>query len=297
MSEPRFRRRLEIVLSAALTLAPVFSLAAQPAFSSRGESSFQVFELNGETRVDKTETHFAYENWPDMKQDQVYKAAQKSSFWTSREGLEQTTSITAYGSDKGLFDRVVWEASEKGIDFKILASRDFVSVTEYGCCGAPDITRLLDRRTGKKVEEILNRSLITFGILNSKIPSRYLAVAADSQAPSTRKGRTHAGTISYFDGSRIKARARLYVSTPKSWHIEIGQTAPISPVKDDPSDGTVWLPDVATTDPVKAYGDIGMNGKISLPDGPAAFRIMVNGDTIDFAASSAAPEIELVAVP
>lgn len=313
-------RPLATALAFSLLLTPAFARAAEPVFSSQGESSLRVFEeKDGELRIDEAATQFVVEDLSER----MYKAVQKTSRRPAEMGLQQSSVITAYATESLPFDRVLWEAEEKGIGFKIHDGGDFVGLREYGCCGAHDVTRLLNRQTGKKVEEALDDSLIFFGINNSTAPHRYLALVADPKAPATRKGRAYVSTVSYFDGSRTKSRVRLYVRRPKGWGAAVGSFTPIAPAPHSVYGRMIWLGVDDTTpadeltpasyaelaprvqaikrlsrdaDPtMKAYDGIGVKGTIGLPGNAANFRLMIEGD--DLAAAWASSEIEVVPVP
>jgi hypothetical protein len=254
-----------------------------PAYSEEGFSRFTVYPGNEETGIRKVneKTEFMDLGYRGL----LLKLESRSEYFHGREGSTDTVKIIAKSNSQGQQYRDVWSLTAEGSEVKV--DEDLVLIDEFQCCGGQDVTRVYDLLTGKKIEATLNSSLVELSVPNSKLAKRYLAQVIDSKAPQEVDGSTYVGTISYFSKEQIKQRVRLYADLPGRWGADLTDLE-VEVMKPDVytkarngglSRLELWSSD-GEGDPVEAYSNIALVGKIYYDDKEEEFTIFINSDSI-----------------
>lgn len=291
--------RLSAFILGSLALsATVFAASMAVEFFDESKSSFKVYRTADGMEVFETvETRYFDFGYPT---DYLGKATIETRRFTGAEGLEGNVKLEVRGTKNKRFDHVVWTAQESGEEV-VFPGRGFVGIRAYGCCAAPDTTRLLKIENGKKIEAI-QKTLFEIEVPNSMLPNRFLALALDSKAPAMLGTKSYVGTVSYFSNERIISRARIYADLPSGWGTEITEMKLVSLAAGGPpvvnEDGTraiLWSSNgVRTAD--QAYKLFAVTGTLYYSNSTESFRLQITGDKIDTAASEATPGLEFVFV-
>lgn len=269
-------------------------------YSDQGTASLKVTKdpASGMETVETVETRYFDLGYPT---DFLAKAVIKSRRISGAESMDDEIALEVRGNDKARFDKVIWTAKEAGSEV-VFPGTGFVGIRQFGCCGAPDVTRLFNTQTGKKVEALAS-PLFEIEVPNSMLPNRFMGVALDSKAPVEFAGKSYIGTVSYFSNDRIISRARVYANLPSGWGAEITElkledTLPSSNmqiVSDDGRKATLWKTD-GVRDAAQAFKGFALNGTIYYNNQVEKIRFVVNGDQFDVLESNASNGIALVYV-
>lgn len=267
------------------------AFAAQKIFSTNGSALFEVSSSDRGQTIKRIETRFIENVTSEGRW--LFKAVQRSVYNTALEGSDDETHIEAYSSRKSMYDTKSWTAKFKGSGLQAF-NEEFVSVTEGGCCGSPDIVRLINMKTGIITEATLNTSALEIEVPNSSLKRRYLAEANDSKAPQLKGDKKYIGTVSYFDGEKIRGRARIYARLPDGWGTSFSELKPVLTGRNDVQGRrvTLWNSDRATS-PQVAFNDFGISGEISYADRTESFKIMISNDKIDALKSTVSSDLDI----
>lgn len=259
-------------------------------------TSFKVYKnADGMEVFESSETRYFDLGYPT---DYLAKATIETRRLTGAEGLEGNVKLEVRGTDKKRFDKVMWTAQEEGSEV-VFPGTGFVGIREYGCCASPDITRLLNANTGKKVEAIEN-TLFEIEVPNSMLANRFLALAVDSKAPRRSGSKSYIGTVSYFSNEKIISRVRVYAELPAGWGTELSDMKLVSLaaggppiVNEEGTRATLWSSNgVRVAD--QAYKLFALTASVYYANSDETLHIEVSGDKIDQVASKASPGLELV---
>lgn len=261
-------------------------------------ASFKVFKnADGMEVFETVETRYYDLGYPT---DYLAKATIETRRFPSAEGMQGNVNLEVRGTDKKRFDKVMWTAQEAGSEV-VFPGTGFVGIREYGCCAAPDITRLLNVDSGKKVEAIED-TLFEIEVPNSMLKNRFMALAVDSKAPSKLGDKSYIGTVSYFSSEKIISRVRVYADLPSGWGADITDMKLVSLaaggpqiVSNDGTRATLWSTD-GVRDADQAYKLFAITGNVDYANSSESLRIQITGDKVDTAASEATPGLALVYV-
>lgn len=274
----------------ALMLFATPAFAARATFKDQGPASLTVSTApNGSEHVTTVETHYIGTYYPSFN---YVKAVKTESVVSNAEGSDSKVELTMLTHDQGKFGKVLWTASAEGSETKLVGN-DFVGVTQYGCCGSSDITRLFNVNSGTKVEAA-DGDVFMLDVPNSQLPMRYVSLALDSAAPKTFKGRAYMGTVSYFTGDKIVARARIYsdLNLHPGWGASLGELKivgldgkMIKGNQPDSKNVTLWQND-GVKDLEKAFSGFALQATTSYDNRNESINIVFKNDTIDEAATT-----------
>lgn len=275
------------VLFAALTLTCAVAFAAMT-FKDSGTSSIKIEPAVGGEGESTTivETRYLQLSYPSQN---LLKAVITTQYFSNAEGLQGKSSLEVRTNGTGRLDKILWTAQEPGSEVKVI-NEEFIGVVEYGCCAAPDITRLLSVNTGRKVEAAAG-DIYQIEVPNSSLPKRYVSLALDSKAPGSQNGKTYVGTVSYYSNLKILARARVYADLPHGWGTDfydskiVGVAANSKIEVQNGTHVTLWDADgvnAATT----AFGGFAFESTLAYENQSEKVRIVISQDTIDTQASS-----------
>lgn len=293
--------KASISLLSTLVVAAVAAAATtMVTFSDQGSASLKVTKdsRNDMETIEITETRYFDLGYPT---DYLAKAVIQTRRLSGADSMDDKITLEVRGNDKARFDKVIWTAQEDGSEV-VFPGTGFVGIRQFGCCGAPTITRLFNAKTGKKVEALASQ-LFEIEVPNSMLPNRFMGVALDSKAPAELAGKSYIGTVTYFSAEKIISRARVYANLPAGWGTEITElklvdTAPrahVQVVSDNGERATLWGTD-GVRDPSQAFKGIALAGTLYYDNQVETIRFVVNGDQIDALASNASSGIALVYV-
>ena len=283
----------------ALALAATTPAFAAPAFQDTGEAKAWITPATGNMSegLSTVETRYFETGYPS---DNLLKAVIAKTRFAGAEGYTATTNLTMFGSGAGRLDKVLWTAQVAGSEINML-NEELVGVVEYGCCAAPDTTRLFNAVTGQKIEAALN-SIYEFEVPNSyQLGKRYLSLAIDSKAPTTAAGKTYIGTFSYFTKTKIVSRVRVYADLPRGWGTDFSDLKVVGLASGSKLEVqretkiNLWDTD-GVKDPVAAFTGFALESKLFYDKQEETIRITIKGDTIDAALSTGTKGIHLVVV-
>ncbi len=283
------------IASLALSATAVATSIAVDYFDS-SSASFKVYKnADGMEVLEAVETRYFDLGYPT---DFLAKATIETRRFTGAEGMQGNVKLEVRGTDKKRFDKVMWTAQEQGAEV-VFPGTGFVGIREYGCCGASDITRLLNVNTGKKVEATTS-TLFEIEVPNSMLPNRFLAVVLDSKAPAYSGTKSYIGTVSYFSNERIISRVRVYADLPVGWGTDLSELKLVSLaaggppiVNEEGTRATLWSSNgVRVAD--QAYKLFALTASVYYANSNETLHIEVSGDKIDQVASKASPGLELV---
>lgn len=277
----------------AVALAAV-SVVAAPAlaasFQDKGESRAWITPATGNMSeaLNIVETRYFEMGYPG---NSLLKAVISTTRFQGAEGLAATTELTMFADDKARLDKVAWTAKVDGSDVKQI-DESLVGVSQYGCCGASDTTRLFNVQTGQKVEAALG-TIYEFEVPNSyQLGKRYLSLAIDSKAPAQAQGKSYIGTFSYFTKNKIVSRVRVYADLPSGWatdfsEMKVVSTSPSSKLEiHRDTRVTLWDTD-GQKDPARAYSGVALESTVYYDKSTEKVRIAIDGDTLSAASSTA----------
>lgn len=269
-------------------------------FSDQGSASIKVLKdsSNNMETIEITETRYFELGYPT---DYLAKAVIQTRRLSGTDSMEDKISLEVRGNDKARFDKVIWTAQEDGTEV-VFPGTGFVGIRQFGCCGAPDVTRLFNAKTGKKVEALAS-PLFEIEVPNSMLPNRFMGIALDSKAPAEFAGKSYIGTVTYFSAEKIISRARVYANLPAGWGTEITELklvdiaprANVQVVSDNGQRATLWGTD-GVRDAAQAFKGFALTGTLYYDKQVETVRFAVNGDQIDAVASDASSGIALVYV-
>lgn len=283
--------------SLALSATAIATTIAVDYFDS-ASASFKAYKnADGMDVYESIETRYFDLGYPT---DFLAKATIETRRLIGAEGMQANVKLEVRGTEQKRFDKVMWTAQEQGSEV-VFPGKGFVGIREYGCCAAPDITRLLNVNTGKKVEAIEN-TLFEIEVPNSMLPERFLALAVDSKAPRKLGSKSYIGTVSYFSNEKIISRVRVYADLPAGWGTEITEMKLVSMaaggpqiVNEEGTRATLWTSN-GVRDADQAYKLFAITGSVYYDNSNESLRLEIAGDKIDQAASEATPGLELVFV-
>jgi hypothetical protein len=274
-----------------MAIAPSAFANKPTTFTDRGEASLMITPTSSGNKITTVETRYLETEFPLFN---IVKAETTSVRISDSEGVAARVNLTMLGNDEhNQFGKVLWTANVEGSETH-MTSIDFVGVTQYGCCGSSDITRLLNVKSGVEVEAA-EGDLFQLEVPNSRgLPMRYVSLAIDSRAPRTFKGKVYLGTISYFSGEKIIARARIYsdLNLHPGWGASIDNLKVVDltgqPIKDNEADShiiTLW-PSNGQTNAGRAYSGFAVSATTSYDSKDESMKIVFKGDTIDETATT-----------
>lgn len=269
-------------------------------FSDQGTASVKVLKdsSNDMETIEITETRYFNLGYPT---DFLAKAVIRTRRLSGAESADDKVTLEVRGNDKARFDKVMWTAQEDGGEV-VFPGTGFVGIRQFGCCGASDITRLFNTKTGKKVEALAS-SLFEVEVPNSMLPNRFMGIALDSKAPAEFAGKSYIGTVTYFSNEKIISRARVYANLPAGWGTDITELklvdkaprAHAQVVTDDGKRATLWGTD-GVRDAAKAFSGFALSGTLYYANQVEKVSFVVNGDQIDAVASESTAGLALVYV-
>jgi hypothetical protein len=269
-------------------------------FSDQGTASLKVLKdsSNDMETIEITETRYFNLGYPT---DFLAKAVIRTRRLSGAESADDKVTLEVRGNDKARFDKVMWTAQEDGGEV-VFPGTGFVGIRQFGCCGASDITRLFNTKTGKKVEALAS-SLFEIEVPNSMLPNRFMGIALDSKAPAEFAGKSYIGTVTYFSNEKIISRARVYANLPAGWATDISELklvdmaprAHAQVVTDDGKRATLWGTD-GVRDAAKAFSGFALSGTLYYASQVEKVSLVVNGDQIDAMASESTAGLALVYV-
>lgn len=290
-------RVLSLVVSCSVSsvVSATAFAAPTPIFTDSGTSSLTIHpavEGLGETYI-KTETRYLEMGYPT---DNVLKAVVTTKRYSGAEGSQGKVALEMRTNDKGRLDKVLWTTSLEGEKVEVL-NEDFVAVTTYGCCGASNTIRLLNAKTGNKIEAALE-AVYELEVPNTHHGKRYLALAVDSKAPAQAKGKSYVGTFSYFSADRILSRMRVYADLPRGWAtnfsdfkvVGLASGSKLQVFRD--TKVTLWDTD-GVANAAAAFRGVALDSKLYYSTQEESVRIVINQDTIDAQASKGTAGIHL----
>lgn len=294
----KLSRMTALVLgSLALTATAVATSLAVDYFDN-ASASFKVYKnAEGMEVFESIETRYFDLSYPT---DFLAKATIETRRFTGAEGMQGNVKLEVRGTQQKRFDKVMWTVQEQGSEV-VFPGTGFIGIREFGCCAAPDITRLFNVNNGKKVEAIQN-TLFEVEVPNSMLPNRFLALVVDSKAPAKLGAKSYIGTVSYFSNERIISRVRVYAALPEGWGTEITEMKLVSMaaggpqiVNDEGTRATLWTSNGVRV-AEQAYKLFAITGTVYYSNSNESLRLEIAGDKIDQAASEATPGLELVFV-
>ena len=279
--------KLTILFATALaTAAPAL---AAPAFQDTGEAKAWITPATGDMSegLNIVETRYFEMGYPN---ENLLKAVIATTRFQGAEGVAGQTELTMFGNDKARLDKVLWTAKVQGSGINVV-DENLVGVVEYGCCAAPDTTRLFNATTGQKIEAALG-SIYEIEVPNSyQLGKRYLSLAIDSKAAPTIGGKSYIGTFSYFTKNKIVSRIRVYADLPSGWGTDftdfkvVGLAASSKLEVQSDLHVTLWDTD-GVKDPAAAFSGFALESKLYYDKQVETLRVTIKGDKIDAALST-----------
>lgn len=287
MLSSKFALASALIFTATSIAAPATFAAS---FQDKGESRAWITPATADApeALNIVETRYFDMGYPG---NSLLKAVIATTRLQGAEGMQANTELTMFADDKARLDKVAWTAKVEGSQIKLI-DENLVGVVQYGCCAAPDTTRLFNTQTGQKVEAALG-SIYELEVPNSyQLGKRYLSLAIDSKAPSSAQGKTYIGTFSYFTKNKIVSRVRVYADLPRGWGTEltemkiIGTTAASKVEIHRETSVTLWNTD-GQKDPAKAFSGVALESTLYYDKQVEKVRIAIEGDTLNAASSTA----------
>ena len=231
-----------------------------------------------------------------IDEEYLFKTETKEQWWEGREGFDAQTKIEKRFVQSP--QTVAWQRTFNGSRFRVF-DWNFVSVTEFGCCGALDLKRLISKSTGKLVEAAYANVLQLWGYSEDRrlIGKRYVALARDSRAPVQLDRKSYIGTLSYFSETKIISRVRVYAQVAPGYGSDIHSLKALrssnsdslkhalefGPEVSDPWNNLSIYLDPRGSAPAQVFNGIFIQGELFI-GGPenstASFQLAVSGDRL-----------------
>jgi hypothetical protein len=282
----------------ALTLSSSLAFAGT-LFNDAGTSSLKITETADGLQYDQIKTDYAFSY--NFDNPMVFKHVTNSRWWNYAEGSIETTTVTGYSQKSGGKYSKKWTVKADGSNFKILDGES-ASITQYGCCGGTDYSRLLRLTDGKHFASAEANSIFRAQIPNSDLTEgRYLAPVADIEAPQNDGTKTYIGSIGYFSSNGMISLVRIYAGLAQGWGAMITDVAAVldgtntSATYDGMTFIDLWESD-GKSDAVSAFEKFGLSGHIFYEQKDETFTIKVKGDKIDMGNSVFSGDLKAVQV-
>lgn len=183
----------------------VSGMAAEP-FTLKSESSVsEQFDKRGIVRT-TINTSFSftklYISQEDKFEDVLISKKIKRTLISGREGADSHIEVVAWIKGKSKYDTKMWTINDCADSGGLLL--DFYKTTKYGCCGAEDIQRAFNIKTGKYVFSFTVDPVVAEIIIPKDRIERYIAYlsanATDTKCTKNNLPDSAIGSLTLTDG-------------------------------------------------------------------------------------------------
>lgn len=273
------KRFLSTPLFALVLTLPLLTQAKD--FTAQGDSSIHVSKGQYESlKIAKTETLFFEDFYSEYDRPRLYKVVTKTNYDTGMEGMNASSTITAFSLTQSDYGKPLWVSKVNGGNFSVF-SDEFVATVVGGCCGSPDENQLINREDGKIVAVTHDDSTSILRVPNSRLSLRYLGKTYEENAAPEKNGKMYVATIIYFSKDGIISRARVYADVPEGWGTDVydlkitGESVEVQGKWVD-----LWGSD-GINDAAKAFSKFAVEGSLSYANQTEYFKLIIHADTIN----------------